>query len=408
MSFALRAATVAGQKFQAAALDIRDGLRGRAAAADQQGQMCVENFQQLQSAGIASAFVPVECGGWGLQSVHDWVTGIAALAQGDGSTAIAINMHLGISRGMAAAYAATLAAGKDTQAVAAPLRAIADGHMLICATATERGTDNLHPLTEAVATDDGWVINGTKMFVTMSPLATHLGMNLRMRDDAGDHLVTTLLPMNTPGLRPLDDWDALGMRASGSQSIAFENVALPRRAIRRLGPWGQWSTGVLINRTVGNLTLVAAFLGVAEHAREIALDYLKKAQRLDQPVATSTGVQQLVGEMEIELARCQAVLTQAASGLDDFLVRHAREPAPIEEAHELMKDYQSAKWTVNRGAIDIVSKAMDLFGGGGYVNRTALPRLYRDVRAGPFMQPMAVTDLREYVGQVTLGLFPDA
>jgi hypothetical protein len=62
------------------------------------------------------------------------------------------------------------------------------------------------------------------------------------------------------------------MRGSGSQSIQFDNVAVSAGGVRRLGPWGQWSTNVLINRTLGNLPLVAAFLGIAEHAYEIAMD----------------------------------------------------------------------------------------------------------------------------------------
>jgi len=404
MSYALQATTPAGKKFQAAAVAICADLRARAGSADKEGLVCADNFRDLATNGIAAAFVPEACGGWGLESVHDWIAGLSALGRGDGSTAIAINMHLSISRGMAAAYGAAESAGKDTTGIARPLKAIAGGKMLVCATATERGTDNLHPLTEAVASEDGWVINGTKMFVTLSPLATHLGMNLRMRDAEGDHLVTTLLPMNTPGIIPQDDWDSLGMRASGSQSIKFENVAVPRSALRRLGPWGEWSTAVIINRTVGNLTLVAAFLGIAEHAREIALNYVQGAKRLGQPIVSNAGVQHLVGEMEIELAKCQAILSRAATGVDEFLASHARNPASNETAHELLKDYQSAKWVVNRGAIDIVSKAMDLCGGAGFGNGTPLARLYRDVRAGPFMQPFAATELREYVGKVTLGI----
>jgi len=71
-----------------------------------------------------------------------------------------------------------------------------------------------------------------------------------------------------------------------------------------------------------------------------------------------------------------------------------------------MKDYQAAKWVVNRGAIDIVSRAMDLLGGAGYTNAHPLARMYRDVRAGPFMQPFAPTEAREYIGKVALGIWP--
>ena len=81
--------------------------------------------------------------------------------------------------------------------------------------------------------------------------------------------------------------------------------------------------------------------------------------------------------------------------------------ATYQQGHELMKDYQSAKWVVNRHAIEIVGQAMDLCGGGGYLARNPLSRLYRDVRAGPFMQPFSPTEARDYVGQVALGRYPE-
>ena len=72
-----------------------------------------------------------------------------------------------------------------------------------------------------------------------------------------------------------------------------------------------------------------------------------------------------------------------------------------------MRDYQCAKWTVNQNAISIVSRAMDIVGGSAFTSRHELSRLYRDVRAGPFMQPFSPTELRMYVGQVAAGLPPD-
>ena len=71
-----------------------------------------------------------------------------------------------------------------------------------------------------------------------------------------------------------------------------------------------------------------------------------------------------------------------------------------------MRDYQCAKWVVNQNAIRIVSQAMDVCGGGAFMSRHELSRLYRDVRAGPFMQPFSPTEARAYVGQIALGMPP--
>ena len=406
MTFDLYAKTEPGKKFVAAADALRPLLRANAEPADREAEMPRASYEALQDSGIAAAFVPEELGGWGLTSIHDWMLGIRSLGQGDGSTAIAINMHLAISRGMATAY--RMNGSTPDSGAAIPLKAIANKQMLVCATATERGTDNLHPLTEATPCEDGWEINGTKLFVTMSPLATHLGMNLRMRDADGDHLVTTMMPINTPGLIQQNDWDALGMRGSGSQSVKFENAKVGPTAIRKLGPWGQWSTNVLINRTLGNLTLVSAFLGIAEHARELALHALQSQKRNGEAVINNPGVQQTAGEMEILLTQSRGTLAQAGLGVDDWLANAIPNPPSIEEAHALMQAYQAAKWVINRSAIEIVDKALDLSGGGGFMSQNPISRLYRDVRAGPFMQPHAAVDIRQYVGQIALGIYPDS
>jgi alkylation response protein AidB-like acyl-CoA dehydrogenase len=405
MPFAAHPQTAAGQRFIAAAQALVPVLQSRAAEADRSATMNADNYHDLVNAGISAAFVPEELGGLGLACMHDWALGIAALARGDGSTAIAINMHLGVTRGLTLAWQAARSRGQPADAASLPLRAVAEGRMLICATATERGTDNLHPLTEATADGNDLLINGTKLFVTMSPVATHLGMNLRLRDAEGDHLATTLLPIHTPGIEPGNDWDALGMRGSGSQSVLFRDVRVPKAAVRKLGPWGRWSTPVLINRAMGNLCLVAAFLGMAERAFEITRETLASQQRNLRHAAQQPGVQHMIGEMAIELATCRSVLATATRSADQFLT--LKNPS-LEEAHGLMQDYQIAKWVVNQGAIRLVNHAMDVVGGSSFMSSHVLSRLYRDVRAGPFMQPGSRPEAREYIGQVALLRFPDS
>lgn len=402
MSYNIVPTTPAGARAVAAASDLIEPFRARADAADRENEICAENYVDMQRTGIAAAFVPEELGGLGLRSLHDWILILATLAKGDGSAAIAISMHLSATRGLAALYRGNEAGSPPHIRAKAFLGAVAKGEMLICSTTTERGTDNLHPLTEATRSEDGWRINGTKNFVTMSPLATHVATNVRMRDEDGDHIANVLLPMNTAGVTPLGDWDALGMRASGSQSVQFENCAVPYDALRKIGPWGQWSTPILVNRTLANVPLVGAFLGIAETAFQHALDAQTKS-------GARPGVHHALAEMEISLATAQSILARLGEQLDAFMAAtNGGAEATYEQGHELMKDYQSAKWVVNRNAIDIVGQAMDVCGGGGYLARNPLSRLYRDVKAGPFMQPYSPIDAREYVGKVLLGEYPQS
>lgn len=403
MSYRISPATPEGERVIAAASALIEGLRARADAADRANEICADNYKAMQHSGVAAAFVPEELGGMGLRSMHDWTLLIATLAKGDGSAAIAISMHLSATRGLAAIWRANEPGSAPYVRAEAFLKNVAQGEMLICSTTTERGTDNLHPLTEAHRHGDGWRVKGAKNFVTMSPLATHVATNVRMRDADGDHIANVLFPMDTPGVQQQGDWDALGMRASGSQSVTFDDCLVPNDALRRIGPWGQWSTPVLVNRTLANVPLVGAFLGIAEAAFDYALD----AQRQTAGAAERPGVHHALAEMEIALATSQSILARLGQALDAFMTEsNGGALATYEQGHELMKDYQSAKWVVNRHAIEIVSQAMDLSGGGGFMARNPLSRLYRDVRAGPFMQPYSPIDARSYMGKVLLGPLP--
>ena len=164
-----------------------------------------------------------------------------------------------------------------------------------------------------------------------------------------------------------------------------------------------------MGRTLGNLTLVAVFLGIAERARELAVEAARSQQKpkYASALALSPGIQHLVGEIDIELATSRAILAQTTAGLDDFLVGLEGATPTLEAAHACMRDYQCAKWVVNHGAINIVSRCMDVYGGGAYMSGNELSRLHRDVRAGPFMQPFSPTEAREYVGLVALGVAPE-
>ena len=400
MSFELRPTTKAGARLLEAIEKLAPDLAARAAEADRLNAICEANYRDIQACGVAAAFVPESLGGFGLNSMHDWIVANAALARGDGSTGIAMSMHFSTTRGMAARYAVETDPAIRAR-LAEQLSHVASGEMLICATTTESGTDNLHPLAEARPDGDDWLVNGRKYFVTMSPIATHVAMNVRAPGESGDQIANVFLPLDTPGVQQHGDWDALGMRASGSQSVSFNDCRVSAGAVRFIGPWGQWSIAVLVNRTLANVPLVGAFLGIAESAYSMTLAGLaRKPER-----ASASGVHHAVAELQVKLATCQCLLAQIGHRLDEFMAG----PAPSwEQAHELMKDYQSVKWVVNAHAIDVVNGAMDLAGGGGFAAGNPLTRLYRDVRAGPFMQPYSPVDAREYIGKVELGQWPEA
>ena len=302
----LQPTTEAGRRLIEVVSKHFEPLLTRASDHDAEGSFPVQSFEDLKKSGMLGAFVPADLGGFGLESVRDWAIVIERLARADSSIAIGLNMHLGVSRTVAMGLRGSRAKG-DAPGIArgeGMLRAIANGDLVICATATEPGTDFLRPNTTATPTEDGWSISGRKIFVTMSPVATLYALNLKVPDPDGgpDRIGFAFIPVGTPGITPQDDWNALGMRASGSQSVVLDDCRVPEGAIQLAGNWGEWNPGVLMGRTLGNVTLTGAFLGIAERARALALEGARKTTKpkFGGAIQNAHGVQHLLGEIEID------------------------------------------------------------------------------------------------------------
>lgn len=387
-------------------------FRERAGEHDRNATFPAENFALLKEGGALRAFVPESLGGLGLESVRDWAIAIERLARADGSTAIALNMHLSVSRNIANLWSAAVRGGDDGPArqYERQLRAISAGDQIICAPVSERGTDFLRPRTTATESGNGYVIDGHKIMATMSPIANLLAIHAKIAVEGSDRICFVFVPMDAEGVVLEDDWDALGMRGSGSQSVAFRNCEVPAEALQIGGRYGRWSSGLLMGRTLGNLTLVAAFLGIAERAREIAVETAleRTKTRVGGFVGQSSGVQHRLGEIDIDLAAARAILDRSAERVDQVIAEYASSRIPLEIGHACMRDYQCAKWVVNQNAIQIVSCAMDVCGGSAFMSDHELSRLYRDVRAGPFMQPFSPSEAREYIGQIAIGAYPES
>ena len=385
------------------------GLQTSAALHDAQGSFPYDSFTALRNSGVLGACVPKEFGGLGVTSVNDFVTGVNRLGRGDGSVALGANMHMSQAWLLANYWSMTMSNGNVEAAgqLAEFLRKTTTGGVLMASAVAEIGTDVLHPYTELTKQDDTWRINGRKMFATLVPVAEVLHVPCSFTDKHGArHFAVATVPVDADGVTVNQNWDALGMKASGSHSVEFDNTPLSAYAVALLGPWGTWTEAYLLGEVVITLGLVAAFLGIAESARELILAALKTPRKSGRSPSDRFSIQHLVAEMEIDLAASRAMVTTTARHTDDFLIDYAMGVTPIGELHQLMKDFQCTKTFVNRKAIDIVDKALTASGGAGYMSVNPLSRLYRDVRAGPFMQPYSPNEAYEYIGRVVLGLDP--
>ena len=269
MSMELTAKTAAGRALVATRRAARGGLRRPAPGAhDRDGSYPFESIDALRHAGYFAAPVPEELGGLGVGSVHDVVVASGRLARGDASLAIGVNMHLVVVLSLARRWRMARAAGnaRRERAFAGSLRAIASDGVVMAAAMSERGQDLTRPATEAVRTEAGWRIDGHKIFCTMSPAATMLLTSVGFADDdGGERYGYVEIPADAPGVRINDDWDALGMRASGSHSVTFDGVELPAAALRGGFPAGG-PVPYLERNLPSGLFHASASLGIAEAA----------------------------------------------------------------------------------------------------------------------------------------------
>src|SRR5881275_1586687 len=273
MPIELTAHTNAGARLVAIAEDLSGQLAARAAEHDRDGSYPFEAITALKAAGYFAAPIPVELGGLGVSSAHDLVAASSRLARGDASVAIGVNMHLVAVHNMERRRQVAVAAGLErrAQGFASSLQQIAQDSVVLAAAISERAQDLTRPGTTATRTESGWRIDGRKLFCTMSPAATDLYVAVSYSDDADvERYAYAMLPIDAPGVVVHDDWDALGMRASGSNSVSLEGVELTESGVR-----GGFRAGdplpYMERNLVSGLFHASASLGIAESADATAL-----------------------------------------------------------------------------------------------------------------------------------------
>ena len=399
MPIELAAHTETGARLVAIAEQLAPQLAARAAQHDRDGSYPFEAIEALKAAGYFAAPVPVELGGVGVSSAHDLVVASSRLARGDASVAIGVNMHLVAVLNMERRRQVAVAAGAERRArgFAASLAHIAHDGIVLAAAISEHGQDLTRPGTVATRTESGWRIDGRKMFCTMSPAATDLYVAVTYADDEGDERYAyAMVPTDAPGVVVNDDWDAMGMRASGSNSVSLEGVGLPESGVR--GGFRAGDPLPYIERNlVAGLFHAAASLGIAESADAIARNGI--AGRINGDARP----RMQVAENAIDLAASRGVLSRAAGLIDEHRAANPASDGTADELGALFAEAQAAKAFVNEAATRTVDRALALSGGAGYVNGSPLARAYRDVKAGSFMHPLGANRAYDYLGHVVLG-----
>ena len=399
MPIELTAHTDAGARLVAIAEQLSEQFAARAAEHDRDGTYPFEAIAALKAAGYFAAPIPVEFGGLGVSTTHDLVIAASRLARGNASVAIGVNMHLVAVLNMVRRYEVAAAAGAErrARAFATSLEQIVRDDVVLAAAISERGQDLTRPGTVATRTDSGWRIDGRKMFCTMSPAATDLYVAVTYVDEKGvDRYAYAMVPTDAAGVIIHDDWDALGMRASGSNSVSLEGVELPEAGVR--GGFVAGDPLPYMERNLhSGLFHAAASLGIAESADAIARRGI--AGRINGDARP----RMQVADNAVDLAASRGILARATELIDEHRAANPTSDGSADDLGALFAEAQAAKAFVNEAAARVVERALALSGGAGYVNGSPLARAYRDVRAGSFMHPLGANRAYDYLAHVALG-----
>jgi len=409
MNAKLQAQTDEGRALIATAEELAENFATRAAAYDARAAFPTAHLDALRETRVLYAPVPADLGGLGVESVHDVFVASSRLAEGDASLVLGVNMHLLTLIQYTRQYriACNREGGARVAAVAGVLRGFVEGGAAIAAAVSEPGQDLLRPATRATRTAGGWVLNGRKIFTSMAPAATHFTVALTYADeDDADRYAYAIVERGTPGVTVNDDWDAMGMRASGSVSVVFENTPLAGRGPGRGAPAGMLSAELLEDMLVSGAAHTSASLGIAEAAHAAAVAAVS-ARRAKSTAPVRGTMVQLAAENAVDLAGARAILDRALTSIDAYHAGHPVTRGTLDEARDVFAEVQIAKQFVNAAAVRIADRALTIAGGAGYANTNALSRIYRDARAGAFMHPLAANVAGEYIGAHALGLSPE-
>lgn len=344
------------------------------------------NFNRLAEAGLLSLTVPRALGGGGA-GLSEALAVIGGIARGEPSTALVLAMQY--------AMHATIGGRDWPDHIVERLHRDAVARVsLVNALRVEPdlGTPARGglPATVARRTDAGWRLSGHKIYATGIPILSWLAVWARTDDEEEPRVGTFLVPAKAAGIRIVETWDHLGMRATGSHDVILEGVEIPHDHAVDVRLPKEWSRPDAAQMAWATLLVAALYDGIARSARDWLVDFLRnrKPANLGAALASLPRMQEAVGEIETLLAANARLLRSAAGDVDA-----GRAPAPGESG--------MVKTVVTNNAIAAVEIALKLTGNHGLNRRNALERHHRDVLCARIHTPQD-DSVRLAVGRLAL------
>jgi alkylation response protein AidB-like acyl-CoA dehydrogenase len=360
----------------------------RAPRHDRDASFPFENFRQLSEAGLLAVTVPSALGGAGA-GARDTARVLGILAKADPSTALVLSMH----------YIQHLVMARSTRWPGRLSRRLAreavEGVALINALRVEPDLGSPSrgglPSTIARKTETGWRLSGHKIYSTGSPILKWYAVWAKT-DEPQVRVGLFLVPAGLPGTRIVETWGHLGLRASGSHDVIFDDVVFPLDHEIDVRTPEDWRVPDFTQSTVHAIFVAAIYDGIARAARDWLVAFLKNRvpSNLGRPLATLSRAQEIVGGIEARLAVNARLIDSFAQDFDDGVQLSASESNII-------------KSTVTNNAVAVVEDALALTGNHGLSRANPLERHHRDVLCGRVHTPQDDAT-RVAAGRLALGI----
>lgn len=330
-----------------------------AAKFEEDGAFPADLLADMGGLGFFGMTIPAEWDGAEADYVS-YALALIEIAAGDGGLSTLMSVT------NAPVAAAVLKDGTDAQKERF-LRPLARGEMIgaFCLTEPQAGSDASMLKTKAARTNDGWVINGTKQFITSGRIAGCAIVFAVTDPDAGKKGISAfLIPTDLKGFSVASVERKLGQKASDTCQIVFDDMHVPTDCL--LGQEGDGYKIALANLEAGRIGIAAQAVGMARAAYDYALTYAREREAFGGPIIQHQAVGFRLAEMATKLKASELMVLDAASKKD--------------RGEPCLADACMAKLYASETAEDICSQAIQVLGGYGYLSDYPVEKIYRDVK----------------------------
>lgn len=317
----------------------------------------IETFKKLGELGLMGVLVPEEYGGAGL-GYFEYVTAIVELSKVCGSVGLSMAAHNSLCTGHILQF------GNEAQKKKwLPKLATAEWIGAWGLTETNTGSDAGGMHTTAYRDGDDWVINGSKNFITHAISSQVAVVIVRTGEKGDSHGMTAfVIEKGTPGFTAGKKENKLGMRASETACLFFDNCRVPHENM--LGKEGEGFIQAMKILDGGRISIAALSLGIAKGAYEASVKYAKERQQFGKPIGEFQGIGFKLADMATKIEGAELLINRAS------WLKNNHQKVTTESA--------IAKYYASEVSVQVSTDAVQIFGGYGYTKDFPVEKFYRD------------------------------